>query len=103
MDNSRRLNEEMELLPSTFRWLGMLPTGVRPMRLGQQFPRIANKLAILWEEPAVCRKYLTSLMLDDRGDRAGFPPEVIMELGTLDTYMDTGIVPARSTLGATSD
>src|SRR6202521_475085 len=89
MDNSRRLNEETELLPSTFRWLGILPKGVRPMRLGQQFPRIANKLAILWEEPAVCRKFLTSLMLDDRGDRAGFPPEVIMELGALEAYMDT--------------
>src|ERR1700674_3114990 len=103
MDNSRRLNEETELLPSTFRWLGILPKEVRPMRMGQQFPRIANKLAILSEEPAVCRKFLTSLMLDDRGDRAGFPPEVIMELGTLEAYMDTGVVPARSTLGATSD
>jgi hypothetical protein len=77
---------KIELLPSTFRWLAMLPKRVRPMRLGQQFPRIANKLAMFWEKPAACRKYLTSLMLDDRGERAGFPPEVMMELGTLEAY-----------------
>jgi hypothetical protein len=92
--------EEAALLPSTFRWLGMLPKAVRPMALGQQFPRIANKLAILSEEPAVCRKFLASLILDDRGDRDGFPPEVVMELSTLDAYLDTGVVPACSTLGA---
>jgi hypothetical protein len=35
----------------------------------------------------------TSLMLDDLGDRAGFPPEIIMELDTLEAYMDTGVAP----------
>jgi hypothetical protein len=103
MQVDKALSEETALLPSTFRWLAMLPKGVRPMTLGQQFPRIANKLAILWEEPAVCRKFLTSFMLDDRGDRDGFPPEVIMELSTLEAYIDTGAVPARPTLGAISD
>jgi hypothetical protein len=93
-----KIDEMAALLPSRFRWLSMLPKGVRPMRLGQEFPRIANKLAILWEEPAVCRKFLTSFMLDDRGDRHGFPPEVIMELSALEVYIDTGVVPARSTL-----
>ena len=72
------------------------------MRLGQQFPRIANKLAVLWEEPAVCRKFLTSFMLDDRGDRDGFPPEVIMELSALEAYIDTGVVPARPTMATES-
>jgi len=104
MQGDKTLKEETALLlPSTFRWLGMLPKGVRPMRLGQQFPRIANKLAILWEEPAVCRKFLANFMLDDRGDRGGFPPDVLMELSALEAYIDIGVVPARSTLGATSD
>ncbi len=35
-------------------WLLSLPPGLRPERLGAQFPRIANALAEVWNEPTQC-------------------------------------------------
>jgi hypothetical protein len=43
------------------------------------FPRIGEKITLMWgakEFP----EYLNSLMIDDRGDREGFPFEVIEEM-----------------------
>jgi hypothetical protein len=52
--------------------------------LEQQFPRIAFRLVELWENVA-CGDYLRSLLMDDRGGRQGFPPEVVEELILLDS------------------
>lgn len=41
--------------------------------------RIAEKITLLWGEPEALR-YLESLVVDDRGGRAGFDKEVISEL-----------------------
>lgn len=86
------VDPERDLLASTFRWLVTLPETARPKKLAGQFPRIANKLAMLWSEPVVCKKYIVSLVLDDRGDRAGFPPDMLMELAELEAYID-GLTP----------
>ncbi|NWG40171.1 MAG: hypothetical protein HXY27_09465 [Hydrogenophilaceae bacterium] len=51
--------------------------------LEQKFPRIAMKLVEVWQSDA-CRDYLHSLLMDDRGDRQGFPAEVMDELLMLD-------------------
>ncbi|WP_189462157.1 ankyrin repeat domain-containing protein [Jeongeupia chitinilytica] len=50
-----------------------------PTRLIEQFPRIANRLVELWGTDAMSG-YLESLMIMDRPDRQGFPPEIGMEL-----------------------
>ena len=44
-----------------------------------KFPRIAAQVVDLWGTPE-CDTFLNRLIIDDRGDRAGFPPEVLAAL-----------------------
>ena len=47
---------DADVLAQTANWLQALPTGVRPIHLQQELPRIANELARLWAEtPALDR------------------------------------------------
>jgi hypothetical protein len=43
------------------------------------FPRIAQAIEMLWGNPEL-DDYLNRLIVDDRGDRQGFPPHVITAL-----------------------
>jgi hypothetical protein len=43
------------------------------------FPRIHDRLGATWGSKQ-CEDYLDRLILDDRGDREGFPPEVLAAL-----------------------
>jgi hypothetical protein len=43
------------------------------------FPHVVRRLLECWHTPAA-RPYLDSLILDDRGGRRGFPPEVFSEI-----------------------
>ena len=45
----------------------------------KQFPRIARSITLLWGYPEFLQ-YVDKLCLDDRGDRQGFPREVVEEL-----------------------
>ncbi len=54
--------------------------------LARKFPRIANSIAQLWRRVARCEEYLDSLVVDQRGDRSGFPPNVAQELTALRNY-----------------
>ncbi len=47
--------------------------------LEQRYSRIARELSVRWEEGDI-DAYLNCLLLDDRGDRQGFPAEVLEEL-----------------------
>ena len=64
----------------TSRWIAELPANVRPIALARKFPRIANSIAELWRRVARCEEYLDTLVVDLRGDRSGFPPDVAQEL-----------------------
>lgn len=77
-----------ELLP----WVKQLPPEVRPKELIIQYARIANKIAELWKHPHACEKYLNGLMIDERGTRKGFPPEVAYELAALQMYFNTHVL-----------
>ena len=44
-----------------------------------QFPRIAQSIMLMWGHPELDR-FFAKLTVDDRGDRQGFPPEVMSEL-----------------------
>ncbi len=44
-----------------------------------KFPRIALQIHDLWGTPE-CDRYLDKLIIDDRGNRAGFPPDVMTAL-----------------------
>ena len=74
------------LLDATVAWMNELPHTVRPTELARRFPRIANSIAELWGRIPRCEEYLDSMLIDQRGDRKGFPPAVAMELAALRAY-----------------
>lgn len=80
-----------ELMP----WVQQLREDVRPRNLIIQYPRIAIQLAELWKYPVACEKYLNELMLDDRGTRQGFPPEVAVEITALIAYFNANVLSPR--------
>ena len=61
-------------------WLDRLPPVARANALVASFPRIAERIASLDNEPPLASRYLDQLMIDQRGDRQGFPIEVGREL-----------------------
>lgn len=87
--------DQLKLQLDSMRWLLDLPALVRPLRLSRRYPRIVNKLAALWLAESPCRRYLNSLMLDERGGRQGFPLELVVELSNLRNYYDE-LHPVRS-------
>jgi hypothetical protein len=64
-------------------WLLSLSPDLRPEKLGEQFPRVANALAAVWRDPVERRAALDKLVDGDRKMRAGFPREVREELAAL--------------------
>jgi hypothetical protein len=67
-------------------WLHALPKGLRPVRLQQDFPRIANDLARLWAKTEELDRYFDDKEFSPRDDRSGFPPLVKEELLALHLY-----------------
>jgi hypothetical protein len=47
--------------------------------LEKNFPRIAEKLTLLWGHDGVAA-YLSHLLIDDRGDRQGFNGDIMAEI-----------------------
>ena len=79
----RAHHENNVLLNTTLTWMARLPKDVRPMVLARRFPRIANRIAESWRRVARCEEYFNTLVVDSRGNRKGFPPEVAQELTNL--------------------
>lgn len=76
------------LLRTTNNWASSLPPEVVPNALLEKFPRIANLMAVLWDDANSARRYLEDLLVDKRGTRQGFPLDVLRELLALRTYYD---------------
>lgn len=53
-----------------------------PHRLEERFARIVNRIAELWVTPQL-EHYFNDLLVDRRGGRQGFPPDIMSELMTL--------------------
>ena len=68
------------LVPS---WMDSLKPETRAHFLCVHFPRIANRLALCWPDPALTVRLLDDFLLDKRGTRLGFPSEASKELTTL--------------------
>ena len=64
-------------------WLIQLPPAVRPTKLAEQMPRLANQLAALWADPRDRAAALDALLVDQRGGRTGLPFEVRREVEVL--------------------
>jgi hypothetical protein len=82
---------------ATVRWMDSLPASLRPVELARDFPRVTNQLAEVWKRPARCDELLERLMLDRRGDRQGFPPNVAAELTKLATHY-AAVFPYRRSI-----
>lgn len=67
-------------------WFEALPVPLRPHRLCRLYPRVANLLALCWPDPALSGHLFHGLLIDKRGGRKGFPPEVAAELVRLRDY-----------------
>jgi len=83
----RRKAQPVEvLLPTTQRWLDALPKEARPHALAEQFPRLANLIALNWNSPNDCCAFISSLLVDQRGGRRGFPGNVLEDIQNLRVY-----------------
>jgi hypothetical protein len=84
-----RLSEPANgLLKTTFAWAATLPVHVQPRALMCQFPRIANLIAAMWADANSLRRYVDDLLVDKRGNRQGFPVDVLRELFALRAHYD---------------
>lgn len=72
--------------------------GLPESTLEQHFPRIVQKLLLVWPSEA-CAAYLTSLIVNQREARQGFPPEVIDDLLMLHSMNDIILRGAQTRSG----
>ncbi len=86
--NRRKTEPSNGLLKPTFAWASTLPVEVQPRSLLYKFPRIANLLAAMWPDPNSFRRYIDDLLVDKRGNRQGFPVDVLRELFELRAHYD---------------
>ena len=69
---------------------------IYPHRLEAAFPNLVEKIATLWNDPAM-ESCFTDLMLDQRGNRQGFSPEILLEIFALRNYFHSlQPAPART-------
>jgi hypothetical protein len=64
-------------------WRDQLPAGLRPDALCESYPRVANRVALCWPDPALVMTLIDDLLDNRRGARKGFPQAVQRELGRL--------------------
>ena len=70
-------------------WVARLPPDIQPTALVRRFAGIANFIAATWREPKSFDIDVESLFTDKRGNRQGFPPEVLAELVALQRHRDS--------------
>ena len=95
----RKATPANRIFPRTASWLASLPEDVHPPALVRRFPRIANLICAVWANPEFLNTYMESLLTDQRGNRRGFPPDVLEELVSLRGYYDA-VSAQRSTAAA---
>ena len=71
------------LLSQTHLWLRRIPGNCQPKRLCRYYPRVANAIAESWDDPMLGDRLLNDLLVDSRGNRAGFPARIVDELQVL--------------------
>lgn len=68
------------------RLLGTQAEKLYPMELANAYPRIVEQIVNLWSKGSQLETYLDDLLIDRRGNRAGFSPAIIMEILALKNY-----------------
>ena len=85
----RKARPVLTLLPRTIAWMESLPEDCRPNVLAIKYARIANNLAAMWYTRAECHGYFADLMIDRRGKRKGFSPDVLHDIQRLQRLYET--------------
>lgn len=67
-----------------------------PHQTEAKYPRIIERISILWGTVGM-ERYFKEILFDDRGDREGFPPDVMMEIFALSNYHES-TKPSRSAI-----
>ena len=99
MAATTRVHDTSAIRAKLLEKMGELATDNFPEAIAQNFPHILARLADLWGSAAL-DAYLDGLMLDDRGGRHGFPPDVGMEIFRLiSLHASLGLTRTRSSLG----
>jgi uncharacterized protein len=93
MSTPEKPPEVVTLTERANKWLEKIPEEARPKLLQDQFPRIVNRISSMWNHPDELMEYLNELLMDTRGDRAGFPLPVAMEIATIKDYYEMNIHP----------
>lgn len=68
------------------RLFASLPYAFRLSITRQRFPHVLNRIAAEWEAPMRFLQLMEELLIDQRGQREGFPFETVLELTNLREY-----------------
>ncbi len=69
-------------------WFEAIPSPLRPAELCSAYPRVANRLALCWNDPLLTERLLDDLLIGRRGKRKGFPKPIAEELLRLRRFHD---------------
>lgn len=72
--------QDRVLMKHAVAWADGLPPGVRPTQLLESYPRVANRIALCWNDARLTNRLFDELLTDQRGGRKGFPLPVRDEL-----------------------
>jgi hypothetical protein len=78
---------DIKLTSLAVAWASAVPLDIRPVELCLQYPRIANRLALTWQDVMLTKRVLDSLIVDKRRGRRGFPKAVAAELMKMAAYV----------------
>src|SRR5256885_12743254 len=97
VDYSKRRHQpekdDLELSPAGEALLAYIEESARPKEVAAAFPRILNRMAKLWKMPREMDRYFEELLADTRGNRKGFPLNILMELSTPRDYYKAKAFP----------
>ena len=97
MEEERKPVPQVERLTAAAEgWLENLPDDTRPVAIQESYPRIVNRMAALWKRPDEFMAYMSGLMIDERGDRSGFPMKIALELATIKDHYELRVHPEIS-------
>lgn len=85
--------QDRSLTSQARQWLRRLPARQRPLALCSMYPRLANRLAEVWDDPTQIDAVFDELMIDQRGGRMGFAPLIASELMRLHRWHEKRLDP----------
>ncbi len=91
-----RSHEPVELSAAAKNVMGKL-AAQQPLRtLSKDFPKVLNRLADVWNRPREFYALADSFLVDDRGDRQGFPFAALQEISNLVEYFESHEAPRKA-------